>query len=105
MKNLKKTLSLLLAILMVAGMFVGCGGPGSNGTEPIITAPADPTKPYDETVKLTSFFEIAAPILSTFDPQQLQDYELLKAMKEATNIEIFTIRCALVCAHDGSLRR
>lgn len=53
-----------------------------------VTPVADHNAPYDETVTLTSFFEIAAPIMNTFDESQLDEYLVLKEMKEATNIDI-----------------
>ena len=107
MKNLKKILSLLLAVLMVVGMFAGCGGSDDDTAQdtPADTTPVDPTAPYEETVTLTSFFEIAAPIMSTFDPSQLEEYEMLKDMKEATNIEVEYLWYAADTAEDAETKK
>ncbi|MGN0998191.1 MAG: hypothetical protein ACI4PO_01405 [Faecousia sp.] len=104
MKTWTKTLSLLLAVLMVAALFAGCKGndtPG-DGTIPI---PSDPDAPYDETVKLTSFFEISPVILSSFDQKQLEEYKLFQDMKAATNIEIDYLWYAADTAEDAETKK
>lgn len=104
MKNLKKILCLLLAVLMVAGLFAGCNndGPDDDGT---IAIPDDPNAPYEETVTLTSFFEIAAPIQASFDQKQLSEYKLLQDMKAATNIEIDYLWYAADTAEDAETKK
>ena len=103
MKNLKKILCLLLAVLMVASLFVGCSDPDDDST--IGTPPADPNAPYEETVTLTTFFEIAAPIQATFDESQLTEYKLLQDMQKATNIKLEYLWCAADTADDAETKK
>lgn len=105
MKNLKKILSLLLAVLMVAGLFVGCGDNNQTNDPTTGTPPADPDAPYEETVTLTTFFEIAAPINATFDQSQLEEYKLLKDMQEATNIKLEYLWYAADTAEDAETKK
>lgn len=107
MKTMKKTLSLLMAILMVVGMFAGCG---SSQKEPAKkdsanAAPVDPTAPYEETVTLTSFFEIAAPVMNSFKESQLDEYLLMQDMKAATNVEIDYLWYAADTAEDAETKK
>ena len=104
MKNLKKILSLLLAVLMVAGLFAGCNNDAGNET-PTIQTPVDPNAPYEETVTLTSFFEIAAPIQNMFKESQLTEYKLFQDMKAATNIEIDYLWYAADTAEDAEQKK
>ncbi len=110
MKNLKKILSLLMAIAMVVGMLAGCGGsddkePAQNQDTPGDTTPIDITAPYEETVTLTSFFEISAPILNFFDPSQLEEYKMIQDMKAATNVEIDYLWYAADTAEDAETKK
>lgn len=106
MKNLKKPLSLLLAILMVVGLLAGCGGSEKEPEQAQTpTAPADPNEPYEETVTLTSFFEIAAPIMNSFDESQLEEYLWHQDMKAATNIEIDYLWYAADTAEDAETKK
>ena len=104
MKTWKKTLSLLLAVLMVAALFAGCKGNDTPGDE-TIPIPSDPNAPYDETVTLTSFFEISPTILSSFDQKQLKEYKLFQDMKAATNIEINYLWYAADTAEDAETKK
>lgn len=50
MKTMMKILSLILALVMVAGCLAACGEDNSNPTEPdTTTAPSNPTEPTDPT--------------------------------------------------------
>jgi putative aldouronate transport system substrate-binding protein len=104
MKNLTKILCLLLAVLMVAGLFAGCNQPDDDDAT-IGTPPADPDAPYEETVTLTTFFEIAGPIQSLFDPSQLTEYKLLKDMTAATNIKLDYLWHAADTADDAETKK
>lgn len=48
MSNLKKILTMLLAVLMILGMFSACGGNGNTETQPETTEAAEPTQPGEE---------------------------------------------------------
>ena len=102
MKNLKKILCLLMAAMMLVGLLAACGGGGEETKD---TTPVDPDKPYEETVTLTSFFEIAAPILNLFDESQLTEYKYYQDLKAEQNIEIDWLWCAADTADDAEQKK
>lgn len=89
MKNmtLRRSLCLLMATLMVAGLLCGCGSSDKGGSA-TVEVPADPNAPYDETVTLSTYFEIAAPIMNIFSQEELENLKYTKDMEAATNIKL-----------------
>lgn len=113
---MKKIISLLLSVVMTVGMLAGCGGGNSNqttatkassenddttGTTAPVETVADPMAKYEEPVTLTSFFEIAPTILSTFSEAQLAESYFTKQQHELTNIYIDYLWYAALSAEDS----
>ncbi len=116
--KMKKILSLLLALAMLLSL-AACGGektPAANAgndapasgnetpaDEPVVAV--DPFAPYEETVTLTSFFEISGPIVNTFEESQLEELPMLRFIREQTNVEIDYLWYAVSSAEDSTTKK
>lgn len=96
MKTLQRTLSLLMAIAMALSL--------AAGLEPTAKA-EDPNAPYEQTVTLTSFFEIPAPILNEFSEEALHAMYYNQKQQEATNIVIDYLWYAADSAEDSDQKK
>ncbi len=101
---MKKALSLVLVLVMVLSL-AACGGNSGGSSVQETTAPADPFAPYEETVTLTSFFEIAAPIQATFKQEQLDEYEMVQAIQNMSNVKIDYLWYAVDSADDAETKK
>ena len=91
---LKGSLSLVLVAML---LLTGCVG--------AVAEAVDPKAPYPETVTLTTFFEIAAPILNTFTPEGLQEIKYTKDIEAATNVKLEYLWYAADNADDAEQKK
>lgn len=109
---MKRSLCLLLAMLMMVGMLAGCGssnssdgGNASSNSSDTPAAPVDPLAPMEEPVTLTSFFEISGPIQPEFSPEALEEKVYTQKQREATNVTVEYLWYATDSADDSDQKK
>ncbi len=95
--TIRKTLRLALVSMLLLGMLSGCFG--------AVAETIDPSAPYPETVTLTTFFEIAAPILNQFSEEELKNLKYTKDMEAATNVKLDYLWYAADNADDAEQKK
>jgi len=108
---MKKTLSLILALVMLFSLLAGCSGkadtqtPAGNESAQTPAVPVDPNAPMAEPVTLTTFFEISGPIQPEFSEEKLENMVYTQKQREATNVTIEYLWYAADSADDSDQKK
>ncbi len=79
-KRMKRALALLLAVMLIAGMFVGCGGQEAPATEePATEAPETTEEPMEEALKVSMVTDVGGVNDLSFNQSAWEGLERSKA--------------------------